>query len=328
MPAARRLEQLVQDAGKKLGRSREDVKPMLSTLQENWYDTIDSLREVNDTELRELGLPLRFAKELLTLVQQESGGGRRTSSPEPVPRRDTKGKGKKGDRADSKGKGSSWDRDKGHEKDSYRDDSSTGRNHAKEEKGKGKGKSSGKSKGKEDSDSWSNGKSKGKSKGKDKDDQNAGVPPSQREYKYTHKITFDIEEIDESFPLGARIIGKDGKNVQHIHAQTGAWVWLAGKGSRRGKKGKGGDKESDEPLHVVVQSDDKKSLDEAIKFTNDLVDTVLEQYAAHVRGEDVDVVKDDESKTGHTRERAEKGRGKGKGKKGSGEPPAKKSRRD
>lgn len=288
---------------------------MLSTLQENWYDTIDSLREVNDNELRELGLPQRFAKELLSLVQQESGGGRRTSSPEPVPRRDTKGKGKKGDKGDSKGKGSSWDRDKGHREDSswHRDDSSNGRNHGREEKGKGKGKSSGKSKSKE-------------GKSKDRDDQNAGVPPSEREYKYTHKITFDIEEIDESFPLGARIIGKDGRNVQHIHSQTGAWVWLAGKGSRRGKKGDA--KESDEPLHVVVQSDDKKSLDDAIKFTNDLVDTVLEQYAAHVRGEDVDGVKDDESKTGHVRERAEKGRGKGKGKKGSGEPPAKRSRRD
>lgn len=323
MPQGRRLADLVQDAGRKLGRSREDVKPILSSLEENWYDTVDSLRDTTAAELHELGVPQRFAKELLTLVQQESGGERRGSSPPPMPRRDGKGKSKKGE---SKGKGSSWDsgwtsRDRGHREDSYHHDSSYDRHNAREEKGKGKGKSCSKGKerekgkSKEDSNSWS----KGKSKGKSKDGPQDRVPLSQREYQYTHKITFDIEEIDENFPLGARIIGKEGRNVQHIHKATGAHVWLCGKGSRcRNDNGK----ESDEPLHVVVQSDDKEGLDKAIEITNDLVDTVLEQYAAHTRGESDDGVKDDEPRS------SGKGKGKGKAKKGSGEPPAKRSRRD
>lgn len=73
---------------------------------------------------------------------------------------------------------------------------------------------------------------------------------------------------------------------------------------------------------MVVQSDDKEGLDKAIEITNDLVDTVLEQYAAHTRGESDDGVKDDEPRS------SGKGKGKGKAKKGSGEPPAKRSRRD
>eukprot|EP00913_Durusdinium_trenchii_P023812 g22362.t1 len=46
--------------------------------------------------------------------------------------------------------------------------------------------------------------------------------PSQREFSLVHKITFD-DNLDERFPLAARLIGKGGRNVKHICQETGAW---------------------------------------------------------------------------------------------------------
>ena len=47
-----------------------------------------------------------------------------------------------------------------------------------------------------------------------------------------------------------------GRNMKHITATTGASVWLCGQGS--GQKGLGG-QEPDEPLHILLKSDDKDS---------------------------------------------------------------------
>eukprot|EP00931_Biecheleriopsis_adriatica_P049645 TRINITY_DN2871_c0_g1_i1.p1 TRINITY_DN2871_c0_g1~~TRINITY_DN2871_c0_g1_i1.p1 ORF type:complete len:364 (+),score=78.48 TRINITY_DN2871_c0_g1_i1:72-1094(+) len=340
MSSSPRLQDLVSDAGRALGRSRDEVKPFLRMLEDNWYDSVDSLRDASAGDLQELGLPQRFAKELLLLAQQAGSGGRRgsrDSSPPPVERRKSdkgkgsKGKSDKGKDGKSKGKG---DYGKSDSRD-YRS-----RDSDRDSKGTSKGKS-------KDSydDNWTR---KGKGKGsKDKDEDDEYVRPSQREYAHTHKITFDIEELDESFPLGARIIGRSGANTRHIHDTTGAWVWLCGKGS--GNK----DGKDDEPLHVVVQSDDLDSLNEGIEATNDLVDTVLAEYAEHTqRRENGQKDSDDHGgcfecgEKGHFARECpklgRKGKGKGKSKDGKGkskrdrddgrsghsEPPLKRQRRD
>ncbi|CAE8693536.1 unnamed protein product, partial [Polarella glacialis] len=194
------------------------------------------------------------------------------------------------------------------------------------------------------------GEGRGGGKGQD------GVRPSQREYEHVHKITFeDREVLDPKFPLGARIIGKGGRNTQHIKEVTGAYVWLRGKGtgSRESFSSKVGEKwegEADEPLHVIVCSDDLEGFQEAIDITTDLIETVYEQYAEWLEtgGEREDsgprgdischVCKGDHFAR-DCPERGDKGKGKGKGKskskgkgKGKGrddhdEPPAKRARK-
>ena len=61
--------------------------------------------------------------------------------------------------------------------------------------------------------------------------------------------------------------------MKHIQDITGVTVHLGGQGS--------GDRATEhEQLHVLLRSGDAASLEEAIRITNDLLDTVLEQYTA------------------------------------------------
>eukprot|EP00439_Symbiodinium_sp_Y106_P051906 s2451_g6.t3 len=92
------LPDAVQAVGKSLGRSWADVQPFLKILEENWYDSMESLRSVGVSDLQALGLPQRFAKDLLQLsetdsVQQDKGKGGKGG----------KGKSGRGDRDESFG---------------------------------------------------------------------------------------------------------------------------------------------------------------------------------------------------------------------------------
>lgn len=337
MSDRRRLPDLVADVGKILGRSREDIKPFLALLQDNWYDSVSSLRDTVVADLTDLGLPQRFAKELLNAAQQDKqsedmqeprGGSDRDN------RRDRDHR-----KGDSKGKSSRSSRDDARDESCF----NCGGNHyardcPKAKGGKGKGKS------RDCFECGGDHLARDCPKTRDRGDRGGGGGgggvngnrPSEKEYAHTHKITFDHENLDPKFPMCSRIIGKAGRNVQHIHQTTGAWVWCRGRGSGF-DSGPG----CDDPLHVVVQSDDKESLDEAIGITNDLVDTVLEQYAEWVSGGRGGEEDDDRDKQDGAcfqcggdhfiRECPEKGRSKGKGKgkgKSKGKGKGKGKRRD
>ncbi|CAJ1427877.1 unnamed protein product [Effrenium voratum] len=357
-----RLRELVKATARSLNRSWSEAEPFLSLLEENWYDTVESLRAVGLSELQALGIPLRFAKELLQL--SDKSDARAPSSPARRDRwddrdrdRGERGDRDRGDRAD-RGKGEGKGKGKGSSKsappavESGKCYTCGGDHFAREcpEKGKGKSKGKGKDgKGKEGKDGKGKegkdgkGKEKGKSKkGKDSEAAQNGAcflcggdhfardcpgkdditRPSQREFAYSHKIHFDIQQMDERFPLAARLIGKGGKNVKHITKTTGAWVWLCGRGS--GMKDKNGE-ESDEPLHMVVKSDDQGSLEEAVQVAEDLVDTILDSYNDWAEAEGVGGDADERAcyhcgGYGHMkRDCPEKGKGKGKGKREKGE---------
>mmetsp|Transcript_96831 Transcript_96831/g.283067 ORF Transcript_96831/g.283067 Transcript_96831/m.283067 type:complete len:344 (+) Transcript_96831:156-1187(+) len=113
------LRELVAEVGAVLGRGQEDVEPFVSLLEENWFDTVESLEEVSAQDLAAVGLPLRFARELVLVA------GRKTSGVDLAPAvytgQEEKGRGKGGDKGKGKSKG----------------------------KGKGKGKTKGKGKGKD-----------------------------------------------------------------------------------------------------------------------------------------------------------------------------------
>lgn len=113
------VEDLVLSVGSQLGRPEKDVLPYVSSLEENWYDSAEALANASAEDLTALGLPRRFAVELLAAAA--SGGSRGAS----------------------KGKGRSKGRDDGEE---YDDDRGKGKGKGK--KGKGKEATKGKGEGK------------------------------------------------------------------------------------------------------------------------------------------------------------------------------------
>uniref|UniRef100_A0A7S4PTK7 K Homology domain-containing protein n=1 Tax=Alexandrium monilatum TaxID=311494 RepID=A0A7S4PTK7_9DINO len=89
------LRDFVVEAGRRLDRPPEEVEPYAKILADNWFDSPESLADTKPEELANQGIPLRFAKELITAAARgpRLGGGRR------VPPVAAKGKG----RGDSKG---------------------------------------------------------------------------------------------------------------------------------------------------------------------------------------------------------------------------------
>eukprot|EP00929_Paragymnodinium_shiwhaense_P036550 TRINITY_DN1956_c0_g1_i2.p1 TRINITY_DN1956_c0_g1~~TRINITY_DN1956_c0_g1_i2.p1 ORF type:complete len:626 (-),score=174.44 TRINITY_DN1956_c0_g1_i2:76-1953(-) len=66
------LADFVASVGKRLGRPRDEVLPYADKLADNWYDSPESLADAKADELTGIGIPLRFAKELIN--DAKSGG--------------------------------------------------------------------------------------------------------------------------------------------------------------------------------------------------------------------------------------------------------------
>jgi len=330
---ARTLQDAVKAAGRSLGREWSDVQPFLKLLEENWYDTVESLRSIGISDLQALGIPQRFAKELLQTCEADAKV--RALTP---PREKGKGKGAKG----KKERG-----EKGAGKSGLADSSSssgvalaTG-GHTSTDNGKSKGKGKGKSK--DTAKGSKGGKTKNKEHSAEADlhqyaqSQDGQSLESEREFQHVHKIQFEDDQLDEGFKLASRLIGKGGQNMKHIKNQTGASVWLCGRGSQQ-RYGKASD--MDEPLHILVKSDDQEVLKEGVKLTNDLINTVMEEYSRYIGADDAfegvegsQEAEDSEvadssnyGQVGHSEQewpekggKGKKGKGKkGKGKKGKG----------
>lgn len=286
MVASPRLRELLKATAKRLNRKAEDSEPYLAILEENWYDSVDSLKLVQVAELQALGIPQRFAKELLQLAQTDGQKPEpppppSITVPSPHPPEGPPPRKRPHEDGPEYGKGqgshaSAWKSPRPEEKGSE------------ERKGKGKGKGKAKGgKGDRQDDRWDDSRNNRRTghdqwdqyeKWDDWRSQNHELPPelaSHKHFQLMHKITFQ-EEIDRNFPLAARLIGRGGRNVKHIHKETGAWVWLCGRGS--GFKEKDG-QEADEPLHIRVQCDSQANLDEAVVQTHDLLDAVLQMYS-------------------------------------------------
>ena len=62
---AEELDRVVQEVSQRIGRTAQDTEPILTLLKANWYNTVDSLALASLGELVNLGVPSRFASELL-----------------------------------------------------------------------------------------------------------------------------------------------------------------------------------------------------------------------------------------------------------------------
>uniref|UniRef100_A0A7S4SZI4 KHDC4/BBP-like KH-domain type I domain-containing protein n=1 Tax=Alexandrium monilatum TaxID=311494 RepID=A0A7S4SZI4_9DINO len=116
------LRELLAEVAMALGRGQEDVESFAALLEGNWFDTVESLEEVTAQDLAAVGLPLRFAKELLMAAS------RKAQEPEQALAHHT-GYGGKGGRFDggkgkskSKGKGKGGSKGKDRERDDRTED--------------------------------------------------------------------------------------------------------------------------------------------------------------------------------------------------------------
>jgi len=69
------LRNLVIDVGSTLGRSAKDVEPYIQNLKDNWYDSVDGIVNASADDLTAIGLPRRFAVDLLAAAAGGGGGG-------------------------------------------------------------------------------------------------------------------------------------------------------------------------------------------------------------------------------------------------------------
>lgn len=106
--------EFVAETGDRLDRPRDEVEPYIQILSDNWFDSPASLVDTKPEELASLGIPLRFAKELVNSAtsaraySRDSGGkGRR------------KGKGKAKGKESEAEKGGRW-KDSREEKGEYK----------------------------------------------------------------------------------------------------------------------------------------------------------------------------------------------------------------
>merc|ERR1719277_1357139 len=98
------IRSLVVEVGGRLRRSPDDVEPFVQALKDNWYDSVTSVAEATADDLAALGLPRRFAVDLVAAAAdwRPSGGkGKSTASFSSKGSKGGKGKGKeKGDHYD------------------------------------------------------------------------------------------------------------------------------------------------------------------------------------------------------------------------------------
>lgn len=85
-------------------------------------------------------------------------------------------------------------------------------------------------------------------------------------------ITLELYELDPAFHLQAALIGEHGRNMLHIREEAGAGIWLHGAvGAPSG-------------IRFHLRARDQDTLDKAVHITNDLINTVLDQYKEWSRG--------------------------------------------
>jgi len=71
------LRDFVVEAGRRLNRPPEEVEPYAKILTDNWFDSPESLADTKPEELANQGIPLRFAKELISAAARGFPSGRR-----------------------------------------------------------------------------------------------------------------------------------------------------------------------------------------------------------------------------------------------------------
>ncbi|KAH7841867.1 hypothetical protein Vadar_013533 [Vaccinium darrowii] len=109
------------------------------------------------------------------------------------------------------------------------------------------------------------------------------APPDSKPPKLFKKLYIPVKEYPKYNFIGL-IIGPRGNTLKNLEKETGARILLRGKGSSRAPDKKV-DKSDDEDLHVCIEADNQKSLDEAVKKVEKLLIPVDEGMNDHKRAQ-------------------------------------------
>lgn len=58
------VRNLLLDIGASLGRTPEQMQPLITKLEDQWYDSLESLRGIQESQWAALGLPQRLVDEI------------------------------------------------------------------------------------------------------------------------------------------------------------------------------------------------------------------------------------------------------------------------
>ncbi|XVE68294.1 hypothetical protein DITRI_Ditri09bG0056000 [Diplodiscus trichospermus] len=85
---------------------------------------------------------------------------------------------------------------------------------------------------------------------------------------------------DPSLNVAARIRGPNDQYINHIMNETGATVILQGRGSGNFESLQGEVAEAQQPVHLFLSSNNPKSLDDAKRLAENLLDTISVEFGA------------------------------------------------